>query len=71
MLDESEFISVAEAREILGISPTRMADLLKQGTLNAEQNPLDRRGKLLKRADVEALAWKAGRLGKMIPGAAA
>jgi hypothetical protein len=43
-----------------------MADLLKQGTLKAEQNPLDRRGKLLKRADVEALAWKAGRLGKMI-----
>ena len=70
MSGESEFISVAEAREILGVSATRMAEMLKKGELAAEQNPLDRRGKLVKRADVEALARKAGRLGKALPGAA-
>lgn len=71
MDDESEFISVADAREILGVSATRMAEMLRTGELVAEQNPLDRRGKLVKRADVEALARKAGRLGKRLPATAA
>lgn len=71
MSEESEFISVAEAREILGVSATRMAEMLREGELTAETNPLDRRGKLVKRADVEALARKAGRLGKGLPATAA
>lgn len=68
--EEFEYISVAEAREILNVSPTRIAEMLKNGELAAETNPLDRRGKLVKRADVEALARKAGRLGKALPGVA-
>lgn len=71
MPEESEYVSVAEAREILGVSPTRMAKLISTGQLKAEPNPLDTRGKLIKRADVEALARKAGRLGKNEPATAA
>jgi hypothetical protein len=58
---ESELISVAEAQRILGISKTRMAQVIREGLLVAEQNPLDRRGKLLRRDEVEALARRAGR----------
>lgn len=56
---QSEYMSVAEAREILGVSKPKMADMLARGVLMAEENPLDRRGKLIRRADVEALAAKA------------
>jgi excisionase family DNA binding protein len=61
---EDDLISVAEAREILGVSHTLMAELIKSGELTYEKNPLDRRSKLLRRADVEALAKRAGRTGK-------
>lgn len=56
-----ELISVGEARKILHVSPMRMAALIANGALKAEQNPLDRRGKLLRRSEVEALARRAGR----------
>jgi helix-turn-helix protein len=61
-MQESEFISVAEAREILGVSKTRIAEMVKRGELGeTEQNPVDRRGKLVRRSVVEALAAKAGK----------
>ena len=58
---QSEYISVAEARDLLGVSKTRIAEMVKHGELTAEANPVDRRGKLLRRAEVEALAAKAGK----------
>jgi hypothetical protein len=67
-MTESEYVSVAEAREILGVSKPRMAEILKKGLLAWEPNPVDERGKLIRRADVEALAAKAG---KSVPGLAA
>ena len=57
----SEYISVAEARDLLGVSRTRIAEMVKRGELTWEPNPVDRRGKLLLRAQVEALAAKAGK----------
>jgi hypothetical protein len=52
-----KYISVAEARAILGVSKPKMADLLKEGKLlHAEPNPVDKRGKMLRLAEVEALA---------------
>jgi hypothetical protein len=69
--EEPEYITIAEARTILGVSKPRMADLLREGALVAEENPLDKRSKLVKRADVEALARRAGRLGKNDPAIAA
>jgi len=55
---EGEYVSVAEAREILGVSKPRMTEMLKDGTLPWEPNPVDRRGKILRRVDVLRLAAK-------------
>jgi biotin operon repressor len=57
----SEYISVAEARDLLGVSRTRIAKMISRGELKSEPNPVDSRGKLLLRAQVEALAAKAGK----------
>jgi excisionase family DNA binding protein len=54
--NESELVSVREAQEILGISHTRMAELIRVGELAVVKvNPRDRREKLLRRSDV--MAW--------------
>jgi hypothetical protein len=55
---QSEYVSVAEARQILGIAEPTMTRLLSDGVLAWEVNPLDRRGKIIKRADVLALVAK-------------
>ena len=54
----SELITVTEARRILGISANKMSALIGSGTLPFEQDPLDRRVKLVRRADVEGLMRK-------------
>jgi excisionase family DNA binding protein len=61
MSEAGDLISVTEARRLLRISKPRMAELITSGELEAVQNPLDRRGKLVRRSDVEALARRAGR----------
>jgi hypothetical protein len=55
---ESLYVSVAEAREMLGVSEPRIAKMLKDGVLKWERNPVDQRGKIILRRDVEALAAK-------------
>jgi len=55
------YVSAAEAREMLGVSEPHMARLLKEGVLVWERNPIDRRGKIIKLADVEALVAKLPR----------
>jgi excisionase family DNA binding protein len=60
--DEREYISVAEAREMLGVSKPKMAEMLDKGVLPWEPNPLDSRSKLIPRAAVEELARKAGKV---------
>jgi hypothetical protein len=55
---DSELVNVAEARRILGISANKMSALIGSGTLPYEQDPLDRRVKLVKRSDVEGLMRK-------------
>ncbi|MGI9105470.1 MAG: helix-turn-helix domain-containing protein [Pyrinomonadaceae bacterium] len=56
--NDSELVTVAEARRILGISANKMSALIGSGTLPYEQDPLDRRVKLVKRAEVEGLMRK-------------
>jgi hypothetical protein len=56
--NHSELITVTEARRILGISANKMSALIGSGTLPYEQDPLDRRVKLVRRADVEGLMRK-------------
>jgi hypothetical protein len=50
-----DLIKVTAARKLLGVSPMKMAQLIKDGFLRTFDNPLDRRVKLVSRADVEAL----------------
>jgi hypothetical protein len=55
---ETEYITVAEARDLLGVSKKKIAQMIEAGTLVAEENPLDKRSKIVKRVDVEALRRK-------------
>lgn len=48
-------IKVTEAQKLLGVSKKKMASLLAEGTLRFVLDPLDKRVKLVNRADVEQL----------------
>jgi hypothetical protein len=54
-----EFMTVREAREALGVSNHKVAALIAAGTLATQPDPLDMRRKLVKRAEVEALAARS------------
>ncbi len=56
--NDSELVTVAEARRILGISANKMSALIGSGALPYEHDPLDRRVKLVKRVDVNGLMLK-------------
>ena len=51
----SKLIKLHEARKILGISSNKIAHLVSTGALPFETNPLDRRVKLVRLRDVQAL----------------
>jgi predicted DNA-binding transcriptional regulator AlpA len=51
----NDLIRAEEARAILGVSSAKMAHLIKQGLLPHWTYPLDRRVKLVSRADVQSL----------------
>jgi hypothetical protein len=48
-------MTIGEAREYLGIGRQAMANLIKRGVLTTTIDPLDRRIRLVKRADVVTL----------------
>ena len=50
-----EYLTVTEAREYLGVSKPKMAQLIRDGVLKTEVDPLNKRYKWLRRADVVAL----------------
>ena len=54
----SDLITANEARALLGVSRMKIASLLKMGLLKTYQNPLDRREKLVSRAEVLELKPK-------------
>lgn len=51
----TDLIATAEARELLGISRFKMAELLRDGVIRHFPDPLDKRVKLVSRAEVLAL----------------
>lgn len=53
---EPELIPLKHAREILGVSHTTMARLVKEGHFTIYQNPLDRRQKLVDMREVRGFA---------------
>lgn len=57
-MNASEYVTVAEARDMLEVSKRRIAEMIEDGTLPSEPNPFDKRSKLIKRSDVEELLRK-------------
>jgi len=51
---DPDFITIGTARERLGVSKPKMAQLIRDGLFPVYVNPLDRREKLVRWADVEA-----------------
>ena len=54
-----DLIPVTEARKLLGVSPTKMSQLLKDGYIRHFADLLDRRVKLV--SESEVLSLKRGR----------
>lgn len=52
---DSEFVTMREAQEILGVSNFTMWQLVKRGDLTAYQSATDRRKKLVRRSELDAL----------------
>jgi hypothetical protein len=52
---ERRAVTMREAATFLGVSPTKMWQLVKQGILSTEPNPLDRREKLVRIEDLERI----------------
>lgn len=50
-----EYVTMTEAQELLGVSRFKIWQLVKEGKLPAYQSELDRRQKLIRRSDIEAL----------------
>jgi hypothetical protein len=51
----SDLIKVTAARKLMSVSPMKMAQLIKDGLLHTFDNPLDKRVKLVSRAEVDSL----------------
>ncbi len=51
----TDLISTSEAQKLLGVSRPKMSRLLKENILRHFPNPIDRRVKLVSRAEVLAL----------------
>jgi excisionase family DNA binding protein len=60
MAESEEYMTVAEAREYLGVSKRKITQFIEDGVLRTEPNIFDKRSKLIKRADVEALMKTPG-----------
>jgi hypothetical protein len=52
----TELMTIGEAQALLRVSKKKMAQLIRDELLVTLPNPLDKRIKLVKRSDVEALA---------------
>jgi hypothetical protein len=50
-----DLLTLREAETLLGVSHQKMTNLVKDGVLRTFSSPLDRRKKLVRKADVEAL----------------
>jgi len=51
----TDLITVSEGRVLLGVSQAKMADLIRNGSIRYFVTPLDKRVKLLSKAEVLAL----------------
>lgn len=49
-----EKMTATQAHKFLGVSQAKMTQLLSQGIISSQVNPIDMREKLIKRSDLEA-----------------
>jgi hypothetical protein len=54
-------MTLTEARKYLGVSFTKMTNMIRGGNIPYEANPLDLREKLVKRSDLDELLRQAAR----------
>jgi excisionase family DNA binding protein len=52
---QEEFVNLKEARELLGVSRTKLWTLIKEGGLPVYRDPLNKRVRLVRRRDLENL----------------
>jgi hypothetical protein len=57
-LQPNDLITIAEARDLLGVSHTKMSQIVKRGVIRHFTNPLDGRVKLVSKSEVLALIPK-------------
>ena len=53
--DDETFVTMREAQDVLGVSSFTIWRMVRDGELTAYQSRTDRRKKLIRRADLEAL----------------
>lgn len=75
MEHDNEYMTVGQARDLLGVSKVRMTELLRKKTLETFERGRDRRIKWLKRTDVLRLKqeldeWRPASQSKKMPVAA-
>ena len=62
MPDDDDLLSLTAAADLLGVNKKMITRLIKRGELQVVgADPLDQRSKLVRRADVEALAKRSGK----------
>jgi hypothetical protein len=54
MKQPTDLITAAEARQLLGVSPPKLTAMIKDKMFTIYEDPLDKRVKLLSKAEVEA-----------------
>lgn len=54
-MDEETYVTVTQARKMLGINPVRMAKFIREGRLETFEDPFDERKKLIRLSDVQRL----------------
>ncbi len=57
-----EKMKLSEARKFLGISVSKMTALVSSGKIAVEDDPLDRRVRLVRRSDLEELLRKRSKV---------
>lgn len=57
----NDLITNTEARKLLGVSPIKMAELIREGVLSHWPNPLDKRVKLVSLKQVNNLLKLRGK----------
>jgi hypothetical protein len=57
-----DLLTTGQVQGILGISRRKMAQLIASGELHTQPDPLDKRIKLIRRSDVDALLARSSKL---------